>query len=153
MAVRKTRCTPKMAQAIADHIAMGMSTSDAAALAGIHRDTFYRWMKRGARAFKRMQKAPGQEVQAQEAPFLAFYRLVQQAIPRRKQALLAQIQQAAREPQHWQAAAWLLERLHPEEFGRRDRLTLEWRREAERLGIDADAAYQQLVEKFAAMGD
>ena len=41
----------------------------------------------------------------------------------------------------WQAAAWKLERRYPDEWGRRDRLELDVKREAERLaqehGLDA----------------
>lgn len=36
----------------------------------------------------------------------------------RKNNLLVKIHQAAQEPRHWQAAAWLLERQYPEEFAR-----------------------------------
>jgi hypothetical protein len=54
------------------------------------------------------------------------------------------------------AAAWLLERRHPEEWGRRDRVDFTIRKEAERLagqlGLDAAALIQDAERIVAGRG-
>lgn len=153
MTGRKTLCTPETIKAITDNIILGMSNRDACALSGIDASTFYIWLQRGEAEHNRLQTSPKRAVRPREAPFLNFFNAIKKAIPQRKQSLILQIRMAAREPQHWQAAAWLLERIHPDEFARKDRLDVTWQREAERLGIDVSQEFQQLIEKFADLGD
>lgn len=54
----------------------------------------------------------------------------------------ALVAQAAMEPKNWTAAAWWLERRRPDDYGRRERvdISFDFRREAERLGLDPDQA-------------
>ena len=57
----------------------------------------------------------------------------------RKNNLLVKLHQAAQDPKHWQAAAWLLERQYPEEFARPE---VQLQREAMRESTE------QLVQGF-----
>lgn len=51
----------------------------------------------------------------------------------------------------WTAAAWLLERIHPDEFGRRTRVDVhDWREEARKAGYDPDSIFDGLVAQFTA---
>lgn len=119
MAGRKTDCTPETIKIIADNIAIGLSNKDAATLAGIDESTFYNWINRAEVELNRVAEDNRRKVFKEEQPFVEFFKSIKKAIPRRKQRLVGVIQSAA--PSQWQAAAWLLERLHFDEFGRKDR--------------------------------
>lgn len=90
--------------------------------AGISNDTFGRWMRAG---------------NAGEQPFAEFADQVKQAEAQAEASLVATIRKAAGD--HWQAAAWLLERKYVTRWGRRD---LSW----ERMQRDARQAAQAQVD-------
>jgi hypothetical protein len=64
----------------------------------------------------------------------AFRDEIQQARARRELSLLNRIEEAAREPRYWRAAAWLLERLHPARYGPQSTKTIPLA--AHRAGLD-----------------
>lgn len=90
--------------------------------AGISDDTFGRWMRAG---------------KAGDEPFAAFAEQVKQAEAQAEASLVATIRKAAGD--HWQAAAWLLERKYVTRWGRRD---LSW----ERMQREARQAAQAQVD-------
>ncbi|MEM7345428.1 MAG: hypothetical protein AAF485_14400 [Chloroflexota bacterium] len=153
MTGRKTDCTPEVIATIAKNIAMGLSNRDAMAVAGVSESAFYNWIQRGEQEIRRVAEAPTRrKVKDKELPFVDFVEAIKKAEPQRKQVLISIIQKSARggaqhtetkekyeagnetptektittktRPSEWQAAAWLLERLHPEEFGRRQTIDL-----------------------------
>jgi hypothetical protein len=77
-------------------------------LAGIHEATFYNWIKWG-------------EAQAR-GRYFEFFEAVKKAEAEGQAALVATINVASKDS--WQAAAWILERKYPEEWGRKDALAL-----------------------------
>ncbi len=97
---------------------MGLSNTDAIALAGIDDSTFYKWLKRGGAEAARLAAHPKAAPRDRETPFVQFFQYIKGAIPRRKMKLLGTIHTATVD--NWTAAAWLLERLHPDEFARRE---------------------------------
>jgi len=90
----------------------------AAAFAGIHRSTLFDWMRRGAR--ERERRLKGEPPNVEEDAFVEFSDAIQKALAEAEVRDVAIIGKAAQE--HWQAAAWRLERKFPERWGRRDRL-------------------------------
>lgn len=76
--------------------------------AGISEETFRRWMNAG---------------KAGEPGYVDFVAQVKQAEAQAEASLVATIRKAAGD--HWQAAAWLLERKYTTRWGRRD---LSWER-------------------------
>lgn len=125
MAGRPTDCTPDIADAVAQHIIDGLSNRDAAALAGISESAFYEWLKRGREELERRESPrvkPGSKQWEREQPFVEFAEQVKKAIPQRKLKHLGNINKAATDGT-WQASAWLLERLHPDEFSKRVDIT------------------------------
>ena len=166
---RKTACTPELTKEIATNIKMGMSNQDAVNLAGISHTAFYNWLNRGEAELERVAAGSGRKIRKNEQPFVDFVEAIKSAIPARKQILIGRIQRAAQggetitetykkyrkgvvvEERHttktraaeWQAAAWLLERLHYDEFGRRSRVDVyDWRKELKELW-DAGAITEQ----------
>jgi transposase len=130
--------TPIIQKKVVDALIEGMPIRFIAAYAGIDRQTFFNWLDRGASAAKVIRE--GGEVPDEEMPYVAFSQAVEVAISEHVAYNLARIKLAAKgivgqktledgstvpfvlvRPE-WQAAAWILERKYPDEFGRKDRV-------------------------------
>jgi transposase len=98
---RPSKLTPEVQEKILNAIRTGAFIETAAAAAGIHRDTFYEWMKRG-------EKAPS-------GMYREFKEQLDIAIAESETMCLALIT-AASASGVWQAAAWRLERRFPERW-------------------------------------
>lgn len=99
----KLELNPDLQTRIVTYIQAGSYVETAAAAAGICKDTFYAWLKRGA---------------AGEEPFKGFSDAVEKAAAEAEVRDLAVVDKAARGGT-WQAAAWKLERRNPKAWGRR----------------------------------
>lgn len=86
-------------------IRMGSYIETAAAYAGIHKDTLYRWLKKGARK--------------QGQLYESFSDAVQKAMAESELRDLQNIDKCAMSG-NWQASAWRLERKKPKQWGRKD---------------------------------
>jgi hypothetical protein len=104
----KTKLTPELQEKILLHLRLGAYVETAAACSGIHKDTFYEWMRKGARG---------------QMPYAAFAEAVHKALAEAESRNLATILKAS--GKYWVAAAWLLERRYPEKYGRFDRMKVE----------------------------
>ncbi len=66
----------------------------------------------------------------------------------RKAIYIGRIEEAGRDPRNWTAVAWLLERLHPDEFGRKTKFEvkhIDWRDEIIE-GIKSGLDYETIAE-------
>ena len=120
----KSKLTPELQEKILLHLRVGAYVETAAACAGIHKDTFYEWMKKGARGI---------------APYAAFAEAVNRAVAESESRDLATILKAAQS--QWQAAAWRLERRFPEKYGRNDRVKVEAKVEHDGASLIAKLAH------------
>jgi transposase len=122
----------KMIKAVATAIADGMSYEYAATIAGVDRKTFYIWRKKGRAA--------------KSGVFHDLHAALEKADAIFVQRNLAIISAHGRT--QWQACAWLLERRHPEMFGRADRMQAQQMKELanELKAIRAELASRQAVE-------
>jgi predicted transcriptional regulator len=98
---------PGIRKALLNGIRLGMSYEKAAIFAGITYQTFKTWMDKGKVANK------GQ--------YREFYDELKKADAEGEAACIQKIQKAAQDGT-WQAAAWILERRHPEDWGRKDKV-------------------------------
>lgn len=98
---RKTKLTRQTADRILAILRAGGYDETACAAAGISRQCFWDWLRRGA---------------AGEAPYNVFADEVQRARAEGESRNVMLIASAAQN--NWQAAAWLLERRHPERWAR-----------------------------------
>lgn len=105
----KSKLTPELQKKIGENITLGMPLKFAAEAAGISESTFYEWMNKGEHEKK------GQ--------FSEFSEYIKRCQSQAVQLHLKLITKAATEGS-WQASAWILERRHPEEFGRKDKLDM-----------------------------
>lgn len=104
--MKTTGLNQKLIKAIAGAIENGHTFTYAATLAGVNRKTFYKWRQQGRAASKGgIYSDLNAALEIAEAKFI--------------QTSLARISAHGRIS--WQAIAWLLERRHPELFGRTDR--------------------------------
>jgi hypothetical protein len=100
----KTKLTPELQERITAFLRAGNYVETAAACAGIHKDTFYDWCKKGRKG---------------EQPFAAFVDAVDRAIAESEARGGALFGKAA--TGDWRAAAWRLERKMPHQGGRHER--------------------------------
>jgi transposase len=105
---RPTKFTPETRDAICDALRAGASYELACRAAGLAYFTFRRWIERGEDAERAADDSPA------AAPYREFCERVKRAEWEHAQRNLALLAEAARLPQHWPAAAWQLERRHPE---------------------------------------
>lgn len=83
----------------------GLSNGDIISALGIHPSTFYRWVSEST---NRLQRELSDGLKKEEAEF--------------KRTPLTTIRAASlARNQHWTAAAWLLERKYPDEYGKAER--------------------------------
>ena len=92
------KLTPDRTDIIVQALEKGHSLTSAARLAGLHRDTLNRWMKRGRKG--------------ENGVFSHFYVTVQEALAKSEQKLVELVFNHAEKD--WRAAAWLLSRRFPE---------------------------------------
>ena len=102
---RPTKLNKEVCKTIADGITLGMPYEHAAVSAGVSYDTFNNWMKKG-----KVQKS---------GKYFEFFKTIKEAEAKGIKNNLALITKSSKEGS-WQASAWILERRHPEEFGRRE---------------------------------
>jgi transposase len=126
---RKTKFTTEVEDRLLRALRLGCYVETAAALAGISRDTFYDWIKKGAKGV---------------APYAAFARKVDQAMAESEARDLAVILKAAEK--NWTAAAWRLERRFPDRYGRNDRTRVEAK-------VEVTTEGEGLVQKLARLID
>lgn len=106
---RPSKLTADVHDQIVDLMKAGNFGETAAACAGISRETLRSWLRRGARA--------------KSGKFRRFRDDFVRAAAASESDLLTLIRNAAKGPDaKWQAAAWIMERKHPERFGRRQKL-------------------------------
>lgn len=95
------KCTQEVIEQATACKRNGMSNKDIIAFIGVHESTFYRWLNNPKTD---NQRKLGESLKSAESSF--------------KAALRSRIVKASEDPRHWQAAAWTLERMYPDEYGR-----------------------------------
>ena len=104
----KSKLTPELEEKLLKFLRAGNYVETACKCVGLHKDTFYDWMKRGERGEKR---------------FVAFAEAVHRAMAESEARDLHTIGVASQT--QWTAAAWRLERRFPDRFGRFDRMKVD----------------------------
>lgn len=115
------RTNLKLTDEVQDRIVMALKAGNfaeaAAGFAGIARPTYYRWLKEGDAAL--LKHEAGGKLNDNETRYMNFLLAVQEAKAQAVVRNVSIITQAAQGGQ-WQAAAWWLERTHPQQFARRN---------------------------------
>lgn len=124
----KTKLNDKICDEICNDIKAGVPIKHAAISHGISEGTFYNWYNKGE--------------QAKSGKFRKFYDKVKEAKSVAITLRAKRIYKAGE--MSWQADAWWLERVDPDNFGRKDRLNVESKSEIEHKG------FKNLIEAFDA---
>ena len=104
----KLKLTRKLVDQIVELKRDGLCDADIIAAIGVNQSTFYRWLKDGENAKSGVKRALYTELIKAESEY--------------KRSLLTTIKSAAMSrKQYWKAAAWLLERKYPMEYGKMER--------------------------------
>ena len=123
-AMRKTKLTMQMVETAIELKERGLYDKYIIAALGVRPSTFYQWLNEGETARQGSAKrALCDGLKRAETGFVL--------------SLTDTIKKASEKPQHWTAASWLLERTHPDEYGK-----------AERKSEDANDAPVQLMLDF-----
>lgn len=101
---RKTNLTPELQDQLAAMLSAGNYLAVCCRAVGLPQSTYKMWFERGA------SDAP------KDALYARFRDRMEEARARGEVRLVAEVSNAARE--NWQAAVWLLERLHPDRWAR-----------------------------------
>ncbi len=111
----KRKYTPELHELIVDAMRKGNYLVTACRLAGITRDTYYDWL------------ALGRDDPEQYPEYVKLAEDVENAKAESEAELLEVVRETALSgaPNTWQAAMTILERRHPEKFGRRDTTVVE----------------------------
>lgn len=125
---RPTKLTPEVQEKIINRLKIGMYVEPACAYAGINKDTYYDWIKRGARG---------------ESPYKDFFDAVEEAISSAETRLLTKVQQLAEK--QWQAAAWILERRWPHRWCKKEKVEHTGKDGAE-IKIDSKQAREEIIK-------
>ena len=120
--------TPQTEERILNFLRLGNHIETSCKAAGIHKDTYYEWMKR-ARAGK-----PGDD------RYVAFAQRVDTAMAEAEARDVQTILLASKE--QWQAAAWRLERRFPDKWSRNDRMRVD-------ASVDVTTTDDGLIGKLA----
>lgn len=134
MAGRKCKLNDELTAVICDNISLGLSYTLTCQAAGIHFDTFNEWMKKG--------EAGGEE------KFVDFYSKVRAAEAICARNSLERIREAA-DNGTWNAAAWLLERRYPSDYGRKDRIDM--KAKTENVSIDVTVNEQEISARRSSL--
>lgn len=131
---RPTKLTAALQQRIVAAIRAGCYAEQAAAAAGVHRATFFRWLARGTETGSGL--------------YFEFLQAVRQAEAEAEEIAVTIIREAALDGA-WQAAAWFLERKFPERWSRRDKVDVDvfLRSHAERIAKEQGLEVEEVIEE------
>ncbi len=127
---RPTKLTPELTREISTYIRNGNSPTISATLVGISPSTYFNWMSKGS---------------DQEPRFMEFLESVERAKAQSIATQLAHVSKVA-DSGNWRAAAWLLERMAPESFGKKSTTVPEV--SAPRLEKSQGVSIQKLEESL-----
>ena len=102
--MRKPKLTNKMVEQAIEMKSHGITNADICRGLGVSESAWYNWLRDPD---TKLKVALVQGLKKSEALY--------------KEKLLERVMGASEKPQHWTAAAWLLERQYPDEFGRTER--------------------------------
>lgn len=125
------KLTKEVQDAIVNAITMGCYVETAAAMAGIHKDTYYDWFKKGAKQSKGIYRTFSDAVS--RALAMSEFRdlaVIDTAAHGKKASVDKDGKKIEAVAPNWQAAAWKLERKFPQKWGRHDRIELDDQKDA-----------------------
>jgi len=96
-------------------------------LVNIAESTWYWWKREAKKIVTKLEegKITLEELEPDDVKLLKFLTITKKGRAEAIKVNLQNIQNAGRDPAHWQASAWFLERVSPEEYGRKQTVKYE----------------------------
>ena len=129
----KGKVSPERMNLIIEYLEEGNYDVVAAQAAGITRQTFYKWIRRGK--------------EEKEGIYFDFYQRVEKAKAAGETELIHTIRQASKRT--WTAAAWILERSRPQRWAlhkAKENAAEYWKKEILQLLKDGDVSQEDVIE-------
>lgn len=117
---RPTKLTPDVQTAICLSLSAGNYLEPSAIRAGVSKVSVYAWLKRAGTELERLRNNGRARLRKSEQPYVEFLEAVKGAEAAAEIRDVATVALAAQD--HWQAAAWRLERKHFDRWGRKQAL-------------------------------
>jgi len=150
---RPTKRTPELVARLLEVLAAGNTRKAAYDIAGISSGTFATWLEDDLDFKDAVKKAESDAVAERVARIRAAGiggAVVRRVTVARNGEVVTTTEEYARP--EWQADAWLLERKYPDDFGRKDRITMEHvRREAERIAKEQGLDVEEVMAEAEAV--
>ena len=122
--IGRTTCTLEIAHEIGMYIYKGLSLTDAVKAAGVPIKTVNYWISKGRKEVEKLiethQNGEQPEMDYTVERIIYFYEVYNRAMALRKLDLLEGIRDKG--ASNWQSDAWILERIHPDEYGRKTKV-------------------------------
>jgi len=120
------RLNPDLLQQISVLCDKGLFEKHIMALVSIAPSTWYYWKKEALKLEKALAKGElvYESLPEDDQKILQFLEIVKKGRSVAIKENLDNITLAGKDPDHWQASAWFLERTDPEHFGRKERVEL-----------------------------
>lgn len=131
---RPPEITDELTEKICKAIVAGCYAETACQLEGISKSTFYKWCKRGN------AKNPKKSDQI----YIRFVNAVQKALAQSETRDILVLDKAAQQG-NWNAAAWRLQRKHPQRWGSKDSLHLVDKKK----DLEPEASHDQIMKLLA----
>jgi len=122
---RPSKFTPEIAKIIIEALEEGATFEAAAGAAGITWRTLLGWRQKGeaAAAARDEHGVEWWKPKGNDLQFLQFFQAIKTALDHSEALLLSRIVTAGKDPDHWQANAWILERRFPKKWGKTVKLS------------------------------
>ncbi len=144
---RPSKLTPKTIDTLCEKLALGMTYTGACGAARIDVETFGRWRKAGQEAKRRLDENHELVLTPDEKRYVDFVERIAEAEAQIEEDYTTMIyNDAGRDV----ASAWKWLSLRRQDYKAQSTVIVDWRKEAENAGIDADAAYQRAVAAIVA---
>lgn len=108
---RPSKLTDELCQAICKNISEGNTLTYSVQKEGLSYQSHLNWMEKGEKSKTKSGK------------FFEYFEAIKKAQEEGKNSLVTGIREHGKK--NWQAMAWLLERMYPSEFGRRENVKME----------------------------
>jgi len=145
---RRTQCSPEVAQELGQLMYAGLTVVDAAKAVGVTARSINNWINRGLAEVERLSRIKERGVEPEfklgEEQYVYFYEIYSRAVALKKLKLLKNIE--SKGSADWRSDIWQLERMFPDEFGRKTKVEIiDWRTEAIQLIKDGIFSYQDIL--------
>ncbi len=132
---RPSKLTDETVEKLVEMIELGATYAHACNYAGVSYDSFNSWRNQGKNA--------------KNGKYLKFLNIIKKAEGNATRKWLKVIEDAAEESRNWVAAAWLLERRYPDDFGKQIRQKVESRN----INYDISELTEEQLKRLAETGD